>query len=111
MEKFTKELLTAFLFSLSIILFSNIAFGDPVWAQKPIQCASPEEVFDRLDKDDLMPLFSATGNARVDDTMYSKLYGMFYNEETKYWAFVEFFDFETMCIIVVGEGVGFDVQN
>ena len=109
MEKFTRELLTAFLFSVGIILFSNIAFGEPIWAEKPIQCASPEEVFDRLDKDNLMPLFSATGNARVENNMYSKLYGMFYNEDTKYWAFVEFFDLETMCIIVVGEGVDFDV--
>ena len=110
-DKFGIQLLVGFVLSIGLIVFSNVAFGEPVWAQKPIQCASPQEVFDRLDKDKLMPLFSATGNARVENNMYSKLYGMFYNQDTKYWAFVEFFDFETMCIIVVGEGVDFDVQD
>lgn len=108
-DKFSRGLLIAFLLSVSVILFSNIAFGEPQWVQKPIQCASPKEVLDRLDKDNLMPLFSATGNARVENNMYTKLYSFLYNEESNYWAFVEFFDEETMCVIVVGEGVDFDV--
>jgi hypothetical protein len=43
--------------------------------------------------------------------MYVKPYGFFYNQDTEYWAFVEFFDTETMCVLAVGEGVEFDVQN
>jgi len=88
---------------------STTVSAAPQWVQKPIQCASPQEVIDRLDADGLELLLGATGNARVENNMYSKLYGFYYNQENNYWAFVEFFDPETMCVIVVGEGVEFDV--
>ncbi|MDB4339558.1 hypothetical protein OAA08_00580 [bacterium] len=110
-DKFGIQLLVAFVLSIGLILFSNIAFGEPQWVQKPIQCATPPEVLDRLDKDKLLPLFAAVGNARVENEMHTKPYGFFYNEDTKYWAFVEFFDYETMCIVAIGEGVDFDVQD
>ena len=109
MEKLTKGLLISFLLGISVILFSNIAFSEPQWVNKPVQCASPAEVIDRLDEGGLKPLFAATGNARIGNEIYTKTYGMFYNEENSYWAFVEFFDEETMCMIVVGEGIEFDV--
>jgi len=110
-DKFGIQLLVAFVLSIGLILFSNIAFSEPQWVQKPIQCASPKEVLDRLDKDKLLPLFSAVGNARVENEMYVKPYGFFYNEDTEYWAFVEFFDTEMMCILGVGEGIDFNVQD
>lgn len=110
-DKFGIQLLLGFAFSLLLIVFSNFAFSEPQWVQKPIQCATPPEVFDRLDRDNLLPLFAASGNARVENQMYTKPYGFFYNQDTKYWAFIEFFDTETMCIVAVGEGVEFDVQN
>ena len=48
MDKFSKELLAAFLFSVSIILFSNIAFSQsgPTWVQKPVQCGELAEVIE-----------------------------------------------------------------
>tara|TARA_X000001316_G_C922193_1_gene37097 strand:- start:61 stop:393 length:333 start_codon:yes stop_codon:yes gene_type:complete len=88
---------------------STAVSAAPSWVQKPVQCASPQEVLDRLDADGLDLLLGATGNARVENNMYTKPYGFYYNQENNYWAFVEFFDNETMCIIVVGEGVEFDV--
>ena len=94
-----------------IMLWATSVFAAPQWVEKPVQCASPSEVFDRLDEGGLEPLFAATGNARVGNEIYTKTYGMFYNEENSYWAFVEFFDAETMCMVVVGEGIEFDVQN
>lgn len=109
MDKFSKGLLISFFLSISVILFSNVAFSAPMWAEKPIQCAAPQEVLDRLDGDDLKPLFAAVGNARVENELQVKTYGMFYNEENSYWAFVEFFDEETTCMIVVGQGVDFNV--
>jgi hypothetical protein len=39
------------------------------------------------------------------------MYAMLYNQDTGAWAFIEFFDEETTCVIVVGEGVDFDVQG
>lgn len=111
MDKFSKGLLISFLLSISVILFSNVAFSAPRWAEKPIQCAAPQEVLDRLDRDGLVPLFSSTGNARVENDIYTKMYAMLYNAENGKWAFIEFFDNETTCIIVVGEGVDFDVNK
>jgi hypothetical protein len=111
MTKFSKQLLSALFFSIGVIIFANLAFAAPYWAEKPIQCASPKEVFDRLDRDGLVPLFSSTGNAKVENNIYTKMYAMLYNAENGKWAFIEFFDNETTCVIVVGEGVDFNVQG
>ena len=111
MTKFGKQLLAAWIFSIGVVVLTNLAFAAPYWAQKPIQCASPGEVFNRLDRDGLVPLFSSTGNAKVEDNIYTKMYAMLYNQDTGAWAFIEFFDEETTCVIVVGEGVDFDVQG
>ena len=111
MSKFGRQLLAGWIFSISIIVFCNVAFAAPVWAEKPIQCASPAEVFDRLDRDGLLPMFTSTGNARVENEIYTKMYAMLYNADNGKWAFIEFFDEETTCVIVVGEGVDFDVMS
>jgi len=92
-------------------LFSFSVLAAPEWVQKPIQCASPQEVFERLDADGLKPLLGGTGNARVENNMYTKQYAFLYNEDNNYWAFIEFFDEETICVIVVGEGVEFDFSR
>jgi hypothetical protein len=111
MSKFGKQLLVAWIFSISVIVFSNLAFAAPYWAEKPIQCASPKEVFARLDRDGLVPLFSSTGNARVENEIYTKMYAMLYNADNGKWAFIEFFDEQTTCVVVVGEGVDFNVMD
>ena len=122
MNKFGKQLLAGWIFSIGVILFCNIAFAGPndytppakevpMWVQKPVQCASPEAVFDRIESGGLLPLFSSTGNARVEDEMYALPYGFFYNPDTGYWLFVEFFSPTSACVIGVGEGVDFDVQG
>ena len=36
----------------------------PKWVEKPVQCASPQAVFERIDKDGMFPLFSSTGNRK-----------------------------------------------
>tara|TARA_B100001093_G_C26425853_1_gene841857 strand:- start:250 stop:639 length:390 start_codon:yes stop_codon:yes gene_type:complete len=122
MNKFGKQLLAGWIFSISVILFCNLAFASPddytppakeapAWVQKPVQCASPEAVFDRIESDGLLPLFSSTGNARVENEMYALPYGFFYNPENSHWLFVEFFSPTSACVIGVGEGVDFDVQG
>ena len=84
---------------------------EPVWLEKPVQCASPEAVFERIKSNGLLPLFSSTGNARVENKLYSMPYGFFYNPETTSWLFVEFFSPTSACVIGVGEGVDFDVAD
>ena len=96
---------------LSFIAASIVFAEAPSWVQKPVQCASPESVFDRIESDGLLPLFSSTGNARVENEMYALPYGFFYNPDTGYWLFVEFFSPTSACVIGVGEGVDFDVEG
>lgn len=109
----TKIQITLLTIVLSFIA-ASIAFADlhgPKWVEKPVQCASPQSVLDRVDKDEMLPLFSAIGNARVEDSMYSLPYGFFYNQDKGYWLFIEFFDNNTACVIGVGQGVDFNVSS
>ena len=121
-DKFGIQLLVGFVTTILLLVGLNTAFAGPndytppsreapMWVQKPVQCASPEAVFERIDGDGLLPLFSTTGNARVEDEMFALPYGFFYNPDTGYWLFVEFFSPTSACIIGVGEGVDFDVQG
>ena len=120
-DKFGAQLLIGFVITIGLLVGLNVAFAGPndytppveapQWVQKPVQCASPESVFDRIESDGLLPLFSSTGNARVENEMYALPYGFFYNPDTGYWLFVEFFSPTSACVIGVGEGVDFDVQG
>ena len=125
-DKFGAQLLIAFALTVGLLVGLNAAFAGPndftppaeidkfdapMWVQKPVQCASPEAVFERIESGGLLPLFSSTGNARVEEDMYSLPYGFFYNPDNGYWLFVEFFSPRSACIIGVGEGVDFDVQG
>jgi len=94
-----------------IMLWTTSVLAEPTWVEKPVQCDTPESVFDRIDKDSMLPLFSSTGKARVGNNMYSLPYGFFYNPDKGYWLFVEFFDPQTACVIGVGQGVDFDVNS
>ena len=83
----------------------------PVWVQKPVQCAKPQSVLDRIERDGMFPLFKSIGNARIENDMYTLPYGFFYNPEEQFWLFIEFTDPETACVVGVGQGVDFDVQR
>lgn len=109
-DKFGIQLLLAFFIGISVILISNIAFAQPKWVEKPVQCASYEEVIQRAIKDDLQPLMSMTGTARIDNSLYLLPYIFYYNSNTSYWMIVEVHQDNTACIIGVGDKVDFDVD-
>ena len=120
-DKFGAQLLVAFTCTILLLVGLNVAFAgpndysppqeQPRWVEKPVQCASPNAVMKRIERDDMLPMMAMTGNARVEEEMYSLPYGFFYNPENGYWLFVEFFSPETSCIIGVGQGVNFDVAE
>jgi len=122
-DKFGIQILIAFVATMAVLVTLNVAFAgpndytsppaeeEPSWVQKPVQCASPGAVFDRIESGGLLPLFSSIGNARVENEMYSLPYGFFYNSESKHWLFVEFFSPTSVCVIGVGQGLDFDVQG
>ena len=93
---------------------ASIAFAEiepPKWVEKPVQCSSPQSVLNRIDRDGMIPLFGATGNARIENNLYTVPYGFFYNPDEQFWLFVEFTDPDTACVVGVGQGVDFDVQG
>lgn len=110
-DKFGFQLLVAFLFSISVILVSNLAFAEPKWVEKPVQCATYEEVIQRALKDNLDPLLSMTGTARIENNLYVLPYVFYYNSNTSYWMIVEVHQDDTACIIGVGDQVNFDVES
>ena len=110
LDKFGIQLLVAFFISISVIVFSNIAFAEPKWAEKPIQCASYQEVAERVKKDNLQPLMNMTGTARIEDNLYVLPYVFYYNQDSSYWLLVEVHTDDTACIVAVGDTVNFDVE-
>ena len=110
-DKFGIQLLVAFFISISVIVLSNIAFAEPKWAEKPIQCASYQEVAARAKADNMTPLLTMEGNARIGDNMYTLPYVFYYNQNTSYWLIVEIHGDNTACIIGVGDTVNFDVSD
>lgn len=109
-DKFGFQLLVAFLFSISVLLVSNLASAEINWVQKPIQCASYEEVAERVRKDNLLPLMNMTGTARIEDTLYVLPYVFYYNQDSTYWLLVEVHTDDTACIIAVGDTLSFDIE-
>ena len=109
-DKFGFQLLVAFLFSVSVILVSNLASAEITWAQKPIQCATYEEVAERIKKNNLLPLMNMTGTARIEDTLYVLPYVFYYNQDSTYWLLVEVHTDDTACIVSVGDTLSFDVE-
>lgn len=100
---------------VSLILFLGYvgnALAEPEWAQKPVQCADTQEVLDRIEGDNMLPLVQMIGNAQINrQTIKMVPYVMYYNTESQTWAIVEFLQPDYSCIIGVGQGVNFDVGD
>ena len=123
-DKFGVQLLIGFTCTILLLITLNVAFAGPndwqpekpqargpYWVEKPVQCATPEEVMDRVETDELIPLIAMTGNARIEQDLFVLPYGFFYNPETSFWLFVEFHSEDVACIVGVGDVVNFDVGD
>ena len=106
-----KNLLWWVVFTIGAVLWVDISLAEPQWAQKPIQCASYEEVVMRAKADNLKPLMTMEGNALIEDKMYTLPYIFYYNADTSYWLIVELLAGNIACIIAVGDTVDFDMSE
>ena len=106
-----KNFLWWVVFLFGAVLWVDISLAAPHWVEKPVQCASYEEVAMRAKADNLAPLMTMEGNARIEDNMYSLPYVFYYNPDTSYWLIVELHLDNTACIIAVGDKVDFDVSD
>jgi hypothetical protein len=123
-DKFGIQLLIGFACTILLLVSLNVAFAapedwqstkpparGPYWVEKPVQCATPAEVMERVENDNMIPLIALTGNARIKEEMFVLPYGFFYNPETSYWLFIEFHSEDVACIVGVGDVVNFDVGD
>jgi len=97
-----------------VIGYVGDLLANPVWAEKPVQCAHPDEVHERILADDAQLLMEMSGVARMNEQEWidDVPYGVYYNPETEQWFVVEYVQLdEYACIIALGEGVNFDVDE
>ncbi len=87
------------------------AAAAPQWMEKPVQCAPTQEVLDRADEENMLPLLGMVGNTRIQDQVFSVPYTMFYDMDQKFWMIVEFLPKEKACVIGMGEGVNFNAAE
>ena len=106
-----KNLLWWVVFTIGAVLWVDISLAAPQWAEKPIQCATYEEVVMRAKADNLTPLMTMEGQALIEDKMYTLPYVFYYNADTSYWLIVELLAGNIACIIAVGDTVDFDMSE
>ena len=91
--------------------FATAVAAAPQWMEKPIQCAPTQEVLDRADDENMLPLLGMVGNTRINDKMFTVPYTMFYDMDQKFWMIVEFLPGERACVVGIGEGVNFNAAE
>lgn len=104
---------------LSSIIFTTVALAEhnqpkqqgPQWRYKPIQCSTPKEILDVLQKIGSKPLVGGL-SIITDGTNYANTpMVMYYNIETNDFQVVEFHSKDTACMIVTGGDVSFDTKK
>ena len=114
MQKFTKELIIAFLFGVSVIVFSNVAFAETEWRQKPVQCGKDESFFQILNQHGERAMVGGLSDIRDPDESgptIAPVY-LFVNTETGTFTIAEFhLARNEVCVIGFGNGIDFDVDK
>lgn len=99
-----------------ISLFPTLAFAEPIWAVKPVQCGSVDEVETLIKKYGETAIFGAMSRVNTDQNDLSVVVEvpvyLFYRSEDKTYTIIEFnIEGNQACIISWGAGVDFDVQK
>lgn len=76
----------------------------PIWANKPIQCGSLEEVLELVKRLDEEPYIYFEGLSNRPDGQFLSKFVITQNKETKGWTLIEIPDVDQACIL--GAGVG-----
>lgn len=92
-------------FALCLILVSGLAMAEPFQSQKPLLCATVDEVFSALqEKYEEKPVMIS--NDVKSDTQYALM--MNYKKDT--WTMVQYNN-ETACILGAGNKIQLMLQN
>jgi len=116
MKKFDKELLAAFLVGIAVILLSlllpNKSYGNVGWYQKPVQCASIQEVNDLMAERKQVPLFAGVGAVRIENNPYTHPFIAFTGPHDGSWHVVEYnIPGGQACVIGVGDQIDFTAPD
>tara|TARA_R100000329_G_scaffold139923_1_gene121961 strand:- start:64 stop:441 length:378 start_codon:yes stop_codon:yes gene_type:complete len=109
--KFDKQLIAAFCFGVGVIVVSN-AFAEVGWFQKPVQCATIEEVNDLMTERNQVPLFAGVGAVRIENTPYAHPFIAFSDPDLGSWHMVEYnIPSNQACVVAVGDQIDFTAPD
>jgi len=96
-----RKLAVILLFSVAPLHNLNAA---PQWANKPIQCASPQEVMDLLKGYGEEPYIYFEGSTTRPSGSFPSTFLITRNSKESTWTLVEMPDSEQACILGAGRG-------
>lgn len=107
-----KNLLRTIVITTAII-FSTSAFAELKWREKPVQCGSPESLYEIIDSANEKPILGGISQILTSQlaTEYWPVY-IFVNTETGTFTIVEIhLNTDEACVVSFGNGIDFDVQK
>ena len=113
-DKFGLQLAAAFTFGILVILtgWALTANAEPQWVSKPVQCGPPHEVDALMEFRNQKPLLGGVAVVTFEETQSPLPVILWYGAEDNNFHMVEYnFAGNQACIISVGDGVDFDVED
>jgi len=101
----------AILTFLLIGLFNTIAQANPVWQSKPVQCATPLEVYEAyVFPNELKPVFIAVGYSATSEMTQFEVPVVFYMNKEGRWLMIEV-GTEWTCVVGYGDRFDSDITE
>ena len=113
-DKFGLQLAAAFTFGILVILtgWALTANAEPQWVSKPVQCGPPHEVDALMEFRNQKALLGGVAVVTFEETQSPLPVILWYGAEDNNFHMVEYnFSGNQACIISVGDGVDFDVED
>ena len=113
-DKFGLQLAAAFTFGILVILtgWALTANAEPQWVSKPVQCGPPHEVDALMEFRNQKALLGGVAVVTFEETQSPLPVILWYGAEDNNFHMVEYnFAGNQACIISVGDGVDFDVED
>lgn len=93
---------------LILIAISSIAIAEPRWVQKPVQCSTPQELIQILDKVGSKPLLGGVTIVTQDLINYAEIpLIVYYHPESNEFQIIELHSSNVACLIASGGEVSF----
>jgi len=114
MGKFSIQLLITFAATILLVAGINVAFAEPIWRSKPVQCGNPDTLLQLLDEAGEKAIVGALTDLRQQGSNISDLNPIYFfaNTNTGTFTIIEYhLSAQEVCVVGYGQGLDFDVQN